>query len=64
MRPDFPKLEEFDRLIYWWFRTRDLIATAYEYSYPAYRESYRRLRAETRDAEIALLGALFMFDNV
>jgi len=63
---DLPKLEvfmKFDELSYWISRTRDLINKAETYSYAAYRESYRQLRLESRDAEIALLTALFDFDR-
>jgi hypothetical protein len=63
---DLPKLEcfiKFDELNYWLSRTRDLINTAETYSYAAYRQSYRELRHESRNAEIALLTALFDFDK-
>jgi hypothetical protein len=63
---DLPKLEvfiRFDELNYWLSRTRDLINAAETYSYAAYRESYRQIRLESRDAEIALLTALFHFDR-
>jgi hypothetical protein len=63
---DLPKLEvfiKFDELNYWLSRIRDLINAAETYNYAAYRASYRELRNESRNAEIALLTALFEFDQ-
>jgi hypothetical protein len=44
-------------------RTRDLIANAEDYSYPAFLESFRKLRRKSRRAEFALLLALYHFQH-
>jgi hypothetical protein len=41
----------FDKVHYWLSRTRDLIANAETYSYPAFRESFRELRRKSRRDE-------------
>ena len=53
----------FDHVSYWHSRTRDLIASAETYSYPAFRESFRELRREARKSEMELVIALFRFDK-
>lgn len=53
----------FDEVTYWMSRTRDLIANAEAYSYPAFLESFRKLRRESRRAEFALLLALYKFQR-
>jgi hypothetical protein len=53
----------FDTAAYWLSRTRDLIANAETYSYPAFRESFRELRREGRKSEMELVIALFKFDR-
>ncbi len=61
-----PKLEvfvKFDEFNYWLSRTRDLIAKAETYSYPAFQESFRELQRETRNFEMDSLAALFQFDQ-
>jgi hypothetical protein len=42
----------FDHVHYWHSRTRDLIANAETYSYPAFRESFRELRRESRMIQV------------
>jgi hypothetical protein len=44
-------------------RTRDLIANAEAYSYPAFLGCFRKLRRESRRAEFALLLALYKFQR-
>jgi hypothetical protein len=51
----------FDEVNYWLSRTRDLITNAETYSYPAFWESFRELRRESRKAEFALVLALYQF---
>jgi hypothetical protein len=53
----------FDEVNYWQSRTRDLIANAETYSYPAFRESFRELRREARKSEMELVIALFRFEK-
>lgn len=53
----------FDNVQYWLSRTRDLIANAETYSYPAFLESFRKLRRKSRRAEFALLLALYKFQR-
>jgi len=53
----------FDDVNYWHSRTRDLIADAGSYSYPAFRESFRALRREGRKSEFELVLALFKFER-
>jgi hypothetical protein len=53
----------FDQVNYWLSRTRDLIANAETYCYPAFRESFRELRREARKAEFALVIALFQVER-
>jgi hypothetical protein len=53
----------FDNVSYWHSRTRDLIAAAETYSYPAFRESFRELRREARKSEMELVIALFRFER-
>jgi len=53
----------FDDVNYWHSRTRDLIADAGSYSYPAFRESFRELRRKARKSEFELVLALFKFDR-
>lgn len=53
----------FDHVGYWHSRTRDLITDAESYSYPAFRESFRELRRETRESEMELVIALFHFER-
>jgi len=53
----------FDDLTYWLSRTRDLIANAETYSYPAFWKSFRELRRKFRRAEFALLLALYKFQR-
>jgi hypothetical protein len=43
--------------------TRDLIANAETYSFPAFLESFRKLRRKSRRAEFALLLALYKFQR-
>jgi hypothetical protein len=54
-------LIRFDEANYWLSRTRDLIANAEKYHYPAFRESFRELRREARKSEFALVVALYQF---
>jgi len=51
----------FDEVTYWLSRTRDLIANAEAYNYPAFCTSFRKLRRKSRRAEFALLLALYYF---
>jgi hypothetical protein len=51
----------FDKVRYWLSRTRYLIANAETYSFPAFLESFRELRRESRRAEFALVLALYHF---
>ena len=53
----------FDKVHYWLSRTRELIANAESYSYPAFRESFRELRREARKSEMELVIALFQFEK-
>ena len=53
----------FDSVHYWLSRTRDLIANAESYSYPAFRESFFELRREARKSEFELVVALFQFEK-
>ena len=54
-------LIRFDEANYWLSRTRDLIANAETFSYPAFSESFREVRREARNAEFALVVALYQF---
>ncbi len=51
----------FDAVTHWLSRSRDLIANAETYSYPAFWKSFRKLRRKSRRAEFALLLALYYF---
>jgi hypothetical protein len=53
----------FDAVTYWLSRTRDLIASAETYSYPAFWEAFRKLRRRSRKAEFALVVALYQFQR-
>jgi len=53
----------FDAVTYWLSRTRDLIAGAETYSYPAFGEAFRKLRRKSRKAEFALVLALYQFQR-
>jgi hypothetical protein len=53
----------FDEVHFWLSRTRELIADAETYSYPAFRESFRELRREARKSEMELVIALFQFEK-
>lgn len=53
----------FDEVNFWLSRTRDLIANAETYSFPAFLESFRKLRRKSRRAEFALLLALYKFQR-
>lgn len=53
----------FDKVHYWLSRTRELIANAETYSFPAFRESFRELRREARKSEMELVIALFRFER-
>ena len=53
----------FDEVNYWLSRTRDLIANAETYCYPAFSESFRELRREARKSEMELVIALFRFER-
>jgi len=53
----------FDAVTYWLSRTRDLIAGAETYGYPAFWEAFRKLRREARKAEFALVVALYQFQR-
>jgi hypothetical protein len=53
----------FDEAHYWMLRTRDLIASAETYCYPAFRESFRELRREARKSDFELVLALFKFER-
>jgi hypothetical protein len=50
-----------DEVSYWHSRTRELIANAETHSYPAFQESFRELRRESRKAEFELVIALYHF---
>ena len=52
---------QFDEVNYWHSKTRELIANAKTHSYPAFRESFRELRRESRKAEFELVIALYHF---
>jgi hypothetical protein len=52
-----------DEVSYWLSKTRELIAGAETYSYPAFRESFRELRRESRKSEMELVVALFHFER-
>src|SRR5271156_4632183 len=54
-------LIRFDEANYWLSQTRELIANAEAYSYPMFRESFREARREARNAEFALVVALYQF---
>jgi hypothetical protein len=63
---DLSKLECFfwlDDVSYWHSRTRDLIADAETYSFPAFLQSFRELRRVSRKAEFALVLALYKFQR-
>jgi len=53
----------FDEVHYWLSRTRDLIANAETYNFPAFLKSIRKLRRKSRRAEFALLLALYKFQR-
>jgi hypothetical protein len=53
----------FDEVNHWLSRTRDLIANAETYCFPAFLESFRELRRESRKAEFALVLALYKFQR-
>jgi hypothetical protein len=53
----------FDEVNYWLSRTRDLIANAETYCYPAFSESFRELRREGRKSDFELVLALFKFER-
>jgi hypothetical protein len=53
----------FDEVAYWLSRTRELIADAEGYTYPAFRASFRELRREARTSEMELVVALFHFER-
>jgi hypothetical protein len=53
----------FDEVHFWLSRTRELVADAETYSYPAFRESFRELRREARKSEMELVIALFHFER-
>jgi hypothetical protein len=53
----------FDEVNYWHSRTRELIANARSHGYPAFRESFRELRRESRKAEFELVIALYHFQQ-
>lgn len=52
---------KFDEVSYWHSRTRELMANAETHSYPAFQESFRELRRESRKAEFELVIALYHF---
>ena len=54
-------LNRFDEVVYLLSRTRDLIASAEAYNFPAFLETFRKLRRKSRRAEFALLLALYRF---
>jgi hypothetical protein len=54
-------LIRFDEANYWHSRTRDLIANAEASSYSTFSESFREARREARNAEFALVVALYQF---
>jgi hypothetical protein len=45
---------QFDAVKFWHSRTRHLIANAETYTFPAFQDSFRELRRESRRAEFAL----------
>jgi hypothetical protein len=53
----------FNEVHYWLSRTRDLIANAESYSFPAFLKSFRKLRRKSWRAEFALLLALYKFQR-
>jgi hypothetical protein len=53
----------FKEVSYWLSKTRGLITNAETYSYPAFLESFRKLRRKSRRAEFALLLALYKFQR-
>jgi hypothetical protein len=53
----------FDEVSYWHSKTRELIANARSHGYPAFRESFRELRRESRKAEFELVLALYHFQQ-
>lgn len=53
----------FDEVNYWLSMTRSLIADAETYSYPAFCESFQKLRREARGSEFALVVALHHFQR-
>jgi len=53
----------FGEVSYWHLKTRELIANAETHSYPAFRESFRELRRESRRAEFELVIALYHFQQ-
>jgi hypothetical protein len=53
----------FDYVKFWHSRTRALIAEAETYSHPAFQESFRELRRESRRAEFLLVVALYQFEQ-
>jgi hypothetical protein len=53
----------FDYVKFWHLRTRELIANSETYSYPAFQESFRELRRESRRAEFLLVVALYRFEQ-
>jgi hypothetical protein len=53
----------FNEVHYWLSRTRNLIANAESYSFPAFLKSFRKLRRKSRRAEFALLLALYKFQR-
>jgi hypothetical protein len=56
-------LARFDYVKFWHSRTRALIAEAETYSHPAFQESFRELRRESRRAEFLLVVALYQFEQ-
>ncbi len=56
-------LKPFETVKFWHSRTRELIANAETYTYPAFREPFRELRRESRRAEFALVVALYQFEE-
>lgn len=53
----------FDEVNFWHSRTRDLIANAKSYSYPAFLKFFRGTRRESRRAEFKLVVALYKFQR-
>jgi hypothetical protein len=56
-------LARFDYVKFWHSRTRELIASSETYDYPAFAESFRQLRRESRKAEFLLVVALYQFEQ-